>query len=255
MGFRFDILTTDLLLYLLLVSIGIFIAYAIRNEQLRTSWRQVRRRPMAMAALVILLAYVSIGVLDSVHVRLKDTALSEQKGEAVFSPETLSLLDLLATPLRVQKEKTYSAPFAAHGYSRETIEHADGRRSRDYLRLKYGGKHLADPEDSGKDIALRSLKVLFYTLIILFVAATLIVLRISRATGSDYRPAMYMMLRGKADTPWRSILLAVLFVLFLLLFVIESWARCITSLALTRWVMMCCTSRSRVFVPACSSAP
>lgn len=221
MGFRFDILKTDALLYLLLLSMTVFISYAVHNEQLRTSWRQVRRRPMAMAALVILVAYISVGILDSVHVRLKDNTLSEQKGEVVYSPETLSLLDLLVTPLRIQKEKTYSAPFATHGYTRETVEHADGRRSREYPRLMYGGKHLADPAGRQNDIILRAGKVLIFTLISLLIAAALIALRISKVTASGYRSSLHLMLRGKTDTPWRSILLAVSVILFLLLAVLE----------------------------------
>ncbi|MDC4224095.1 MAG: ABC transporter permease [Candidatus Manganitrophus sp.] len=61
------LLWTDALIFLLLASaVGVGL-YASRREPLRAPWRQVRQRPVAMAAMVVLLAYVGIGLLDSVH--------------------------------------------------------------------------------------------------------------------------------------------------------------------------------------------
>ena len=53
---------------------------------------------------------------------------------------------MIATPLRTRVEKTYSAPFAAYLYAKETVELPDGGQAREFPRLKFGGAHLQDPE-------------------------------------------------------------------------------------------------------------
>ena len=58
----------------------------------------------------------------------------------------VSLLDIIAEPLRERREKTYSAPLATHAYVKETIDTPDGGSIRAYPRLKYGGAHLDDPD-------------------------------------------------------------------------------------------------------------
>ncbi len=67
MPFQPVFLWTDILIYLLLAALIVFGFYTARHEHLRVPWRQVARRPMAMAALVVLLAYVAVGLMDSIH--------------------------------------------------------------------------------------------------------------------------------------------------------------------------------------------
>ena len=52
-------------------------------------------------------------------------------------------LDLALSPLRLQVEKTYSAPFATRAYAREAIEQPDGTVVRENPRLRWAGAHLA----------------------------------------------------------------------------------------------------------------
>jgi len=63
------LLWTDALIWILVAVTVAFGAYAARHEHLRVPWRQVARRPLAMGALVVLAAYVTLGLLDSVHFR------------------------------------------------------------------------------------------------------------------------------------------------------------------------------------------
>ena len=137
-------LWTDLLLYLLLAALVALTLYARRQEHLRRPWRRVVRSRVAMTALVILAAFSSVGLLDSLHFR--DPA----------SGEVLSLFDRLAAPLRTRMEKTYSAPFATHLYSREWLI-VDGRRLWTRPRLRYGGAHLRDPAQKWPDVARTAL--------------------------------------------------------------------------------------------------
>jgi len=148
------VLWTDALIYLLLaLSVG-FGIYASRHEHLRAPWRQVLRAPMAVASLVVLAFYVSVGLLDTVHFRPGEEATANGAGN---SAQILSLLDLWLTPLRERDEKTYSAPLAIHAFVKEAIEQSDGTLIRDYPRLVWGGRHLADPNDRVGDITARAL--------------------------------------------------------------------------------------------------
>ncbi len=61
------ILITDALIFVL-IAVGIgFGFYAARHEHLRGPWVQVGRSPVGVVALVVILFYVGIGLLDSLH--------------------------------------------------------------------------------------------------------------------------------------------------------------------------------------------
>ena len=150
------ILWTDALIFLLLALVLSFGWYASRHEHLRAPWRQVGRSKTAMGALVVLGFYVLVGLLDSVHFhpQLDDSPADKP----VYSGEVLSLFDLMAEPLRVQREKTYSAPLAIQLYAKETIEQVDGSTRRDYPRLVHAGEHLTDPAGHLSDVLLTALR-------------------------------------------------------------------------------------------------
>jgi peptide/nickel transport system permease protein len=202
MPFQPVFLTTDILIYLLLAAIIGFAVYASRHEHLRVPWRQVARRPMAMAALVILLAYVTVGLMDSVHFRLKlDSANAVEHG---YSNEVLSLLDYAAGPLRTHVETTYSAPFAVAAYTMETVESPDGRRRREYPRLRYGGAHLKDSGERAADIARRAGTASLTGLALwLLLVAGFVLARRERA--ESWAQAARRLVRGDGPVPWRTI--------------------------------------------------
>ena len=110
-----------------------------------------------MASLVVLAAFVAIGLLDSLHFR-PVVAGAGKNGEKSYAVDVLSLFDVLVAPLRARKEKSYSAPLSAYLFSKQTVELPDGRQAREYPRLAFGGAHLADPEtERGPDIVKRTL--------------------------------------------------------------------------------------------------
>ena len=198
MTFQFVFLWTDVLVYVLLAAAIGFGIYAARHEHLRAPWRQVVRRPLAMAALVILNAYVTVGLTDSVHFRSR-LADSDQ-----YSAEVKSLLDVFLTPLRSRVERTYSAPLAAHAYMKETVEAADGTRERLYPRLTYGGAHLTDPDNRTTDLAWRfSLAVT--TGLAVWALLLLVFVWRRRASGTRVSEAWRAFWRGADELPWRSI--------------------------------------------------
>jgi peptide/nickel transport system permease protein len=130
------VLWTDALIYILIfVLLGL--AYYLRDkEHIKRPLQKITRSKVGMASLVVLLFFVLIGLLDSVHFK---SAHSK-------SNEIISLLDYWATPLRAHGEKTYSAPFATTLYSKEIMTLADGTTQWGYPRLEFGGRHLDNPE-------------------------------------------------------------------------------------------------------------
>jgi peptide/nickel transport system permease protein len=207
-SFKFDILWTDALIYLLVAVIIAFIFYARGKEPLRGPWRQVGQNRLAVASLVVLLAYVSIGLLDSIHFR---KALdSEVLGNKIqYSPEVTSVLDRILQPLRDHTEKTYSAPFATHLYSKENMEEPGGKTVRGYPRLQYGGAHLKDPaHDRLPDVlstaGVAILQAVALTLLLTAAIAVVLVLRHRRGIGQ----ILSDMFTGR-DFPWHVILITV----------------------------------------------
>jgi peptide/nickel transport system permease protein len=74
----------------------------------------------------------------------------------------LSVLRSSPDALRSRVEKTYSAPFATHLYSKEPSSCPTAATVRDYPRLEHGGAHLDDPagQRSGRHAACATCAVL-----------------------------------------------------------------------------------------------
>ncbi len=216
------LLWTDLLLFVL---VGLAIAgalYTRRREHLRAPWRVVRRRRLGMAALVVLAAYVAIGLLDSIHFRLPlpQSDVPAAAGRVDYSTEVVSLLDVVVRPLKDRVEKTYSAPFATHLYAKETVERPDGTQMRDFPRLRHGGAHLADPfADRGPDIAATAIRGTGQGLLAWALIIAAIVMWQAKRRHVSWRELLGDLVCGRTDTPWRDIL-ATLGALLLLGFVI-----------------------------------
>lgn len=147
------ILWSDALVFLLLITGIIVIWYVRQHEHLLLPWKRVAQSTMAMVSMLVLAMFFMVGLLDTLHFRV---ALTEKNsGEMVYSPEVLSVFDKLATPLRLNTEKTYSAPLAITLYAKESITDIQGKTRRDYPRLKFGGTHLSDESQRDADVERR----------------------------------------------------------------------------------------------------
>ncbi len=147
------LLPTDALLWLLVAALAAYGFYCKRRAHLAAPWRRVFQSRAALACSVVLAAFVAVGLLDSLHFRLR---LPQAPGEssAAYSPEVLSLLDVSLSALREHPEKTYSAPLATRLYAKELVEEG-GKMAREYPRLRYGGAHLRSEQDRLGDIYAR----------------------------------------------------------------------------------------------------
>lgn len=199
------VLWTDALVFLLLALAVGFGLYASRHEHLRSPWRRVARSRVGVATLVVLSFYVAIGLLDTVHFRMR---LVDQQAQAhaQYAPEVLSLLDLVLAPLRAHQEKTYSAPFATHLFVKEAIIQPDGTLVREYPRLTYGGSHLEDPDHKGVSILIIGVRGAIEGLVVWALLSAALIWRLARRRNQTFREARLAVMRGQTEVPWRVVL-------------------------------------------------
>jgi peptide/nickel transport system permease protein len=80
------------------------------------------------------------------------------EGKTIYAPQGLSLLDRVFTDIRINTEKTFSAPLAARQYVKEPLELPDGTMKRDYPPLTYPRTHLLGTDKVGSDVLFSALK-------------------------------------------------------------------------------------------------
>ncbi|MDX5408939.1 MAG: ABC transporter permease, partial [Thauera sp.] len=218
MNFQPVLLWTDLLFFALLLVGVATVLHVCASEPLRAAWRKVGRRPTGMAAATVLLAFLLVGVVDSLHFRPQLPAVEGAPADAapVYSSEVLSALDVLLAELRTRNEKTYSAPFADRLYVRETVELPEGGQARIHPRLAWGGAHLQDPAaQRAGDILKRALGGAALGLLLWLPVLVLLAAGVARKAGQPFGAALRCVVRGETVLAWRAALLT-LAVMFLL---------------------------------------
>ncbi len=151
------VLWTDYLIYFLVAAVIFFISTLRNNPQNSERWKEVFSTRLGMSTFIIILAYVAIALLDSVHFRKALPPVEGQSSEKVYySNKVNSVLDLLLGEMGDQPERTYSSPFSLKSWNKENIKLSDGKTTRDYPELKNAGQHLESPEDQAGDIVLQS---------------------------------------------------------------------------------------------------
>ena len=206
MGFQIVVLWSDMLIWLLVaagIGVGVLVA---KTPPLLAAWRRVGANRVGMASATVLLAFMAIGLLDSLHFRLQLDGKPGQK--ASYAIEVLSVLDALAAPLRLRNEKTYSEPFATRLYAKETIDLPGGETVRDYPRLKHGGSHLGEREgEVAADAGLTAFRVGMLTVLgwlALVTGATALVQRGPAAVDASGWQKIW---RGETAFAWNAVLL------------------------------------------------
>ncbi|MCK6391437.1 MAG: ABC transporter permease [Azonexus sp.] len=199
--FEIVVLWSDVLIWLLVVASVIGMLAVRRSPPLMAAWRRVGANKAGMASATVLLVFVLIGLLDSLHYRV---ALEGKPGERKqYAIEVLSVLDAIASPLRLNHEKTYSAPFATRLYAKENIDLPGGGMVRDYPRLRHGGRHLGENENGvGADVALRvtyaaGLAIALWLLLVVAVMRTV--------HGASWQKIW----RGETRLAWHAILVTI----------------------------------------------
>lgn len=212
MGFQIVVLWSDVLIWLLVAAglgVGLLIA---RNPPLLAAWRRVGANRVGMASATVLLAFILIGLLDSLHYRVQLDGKPGQK--ATYAIEVLSLLDALASPLRTRNEKTYSAPFATRLYAKESIDLPGQGTVRDYPRLKYGGQHLGEREDDvAADAGLTASRAVLLALLGWLAVAGLAGVAVGQGSAAVDASGWQKIWRGETAFAWNAVLLTLLLML------------------------------------------
>ncbi|MBI2960120.1 MAG: ABC transporter permease [Betaproteobacteria bacterium] len=200
------VLWTDALIFLLLAAMAAYFWYVRRHEHLAAPWRRVAASSVGMSALVVLLAFIAVGLIDSLHFRPR-LAQPGAGGEDVHAVQVLSLLDELARGLRSRAERTYSAPLATRAYSKEMLELADGTQVRDFPRLAHGGAHLKDESGRSRDILARCLAALALALACWGVLAAVLAAALARRSRARFGDTWRALLGARTRVPWRAMLI------------------------------------------------
>jgi peptide/nickel transport system permease protein len=212
MKLQLAMLVSDWIIYALFIIAIIGVIYMRRKPHLREAWSRVSSNRIGMIAMTLLIFYVVAGLLDSVHFEVT----YPQKNYSVT--KIRSLLDFTLGGLSDYDEKTYSAPFATHSYSKSML---DGKETHGFARLKQGGSHLVKTADRSEDITKRillSLAAGFATFLILLVIFLLI---FSWVRKKAYLKTFILICKGQTKVAWREIMMTFL-VVWLWLWVVAS---------------------------------
>jgi len=150
------ILWSDALIFFLVLALIGFFRLLKSSPQTRKNWMKVFQSRIGMASFLVMLLYIFIALLDSLHYR-EALPLTEQSDEVHYSNEVHSVLDYVLQDMKTQQEKTYSAPFAIYSFAKENMEDEQGRVYRAFPRLTFGGIHLTSIEQRNEDVLLRTL--------------------------------------------------------------------------------------------------
>ena len=102
-----------------------------------------------MVGLMVLLAFVLIGLLDSLHFRPR-LATQTPTAAAAYAVEVLSVLDVVSSHCARGARRPTRRRLRRSSTPRRPMELPDGRQARDYPRLSYGGAHLENPGAIGR---------------------------------------------------------------------------------------------------------
>ena len=141
MGFKFVILWTDVALWLLFATLIGYGFRVVRHDTLRATWRRVLRDAPALCSSLVLLLFVGVTALDSVHFRRAlPPAAGQPAGSQFYDTRTESLLDLALARQIGMRETTYSAPLAWQAITKQVVSRmpiwrASARSSSDSVRV------------------------------------------------------------------------------------------------------------------------
>ena len=211
---KFVPLWTDILVWLLVAVVAGYVWYARGRPHLVAPWRRVAQSGAGMASLVVVALFAVVGLADSIHYH--PLLPATRAGAApVYSVEARSFLDDLLTPLRTHPEKTYSAPLAIRAYAKETIDLPGGEVRREFPRLRYGGRHVANEAARDRDVLLTSLKGLALGGLVWAVLASLWVAFLARRR-LPVKTMARRILHRETEVAWLAVLVTLLAAAFLI---------------------------------------
>jgi peptide/nickel transport system permease protein len=203
MNFQFDFLFSDYLLFFLVMLSSLLLWRACKKRQWRETWKKVITQPLGMVALVILMVYVTIALLDSIHFR--QALPSSTTEEIQYSVKTTSLLDVLLGGLASHHEKSYSAPLAQHSYTKYLTYLEDGSHQHRYEPLLYAATHMrAQHITQARDVTQRFILALFFACIIFSLTLFFFIMVLAHYHQQPRKKIGYCICVGHTTVAWRS---------------------------------------------------
>jgi peptide/nickel transport system permease protein len=211
-------LITDLFVFAILLFVIWYIWHVRSDRNLRANWRLAMKRPVAMVSSMVLSFFLVVALTDSIHYR---EALPASPGQAIqYSSEAISVLDKVLQPLATARERSYSEPLAAVAFRKETFER-EGVSVRDYPRLRFGGKHLADPnKELAGDLSSKTWSAFGLGFVITGVTLLVGLVCASFTTGQSFSVVLTRFKLGQTEWPWRSMTITLAVMAFSLSWVI-----------------------------------
>jgi len=203
-------LSTDYLIYLLVVITVFLVFKAQQKHQLLPLMRKIFYRPLNLVAGLILGVYLTIGLLDSIHYRPNGM-------NGMQNTNIVSVLDSMVIPISTQSERSFSAPFAIYAFTKESMTQPTGEIVRTYPRLTFAGKHLKSPEQHATDLKQRFITILAQTTIIWAACLILILLYACAKHRISFERMFAAVITGKTLFPWRTFLLTLGAILFFII--------------------------------------
>ena len=142
---KFVVLWTDVVLFILVLTLIAYVWWVQRSPNLRNTWLKVLTDAPALCSALVLGVFLLVTLLDSVHFRraLPTAGSAGSSNATAYDTRTESILDALLIDLVKSRETSYSLPLAVRGFAKETRD-VDGQPQRVFPRLEFGGAHLKD---------------------------------------------------------------------------------------------------------------
>ena len=205
------VLWTDVVLFLLLLTLLWYVWFVRRSPNLRSTWTKVLKDAPALCSAVVMAAFLVVTLLDSVHFRraLPASATAVAGSAAAYDTRTESILDALLSTLRASRESSYSEPLAYQGFAKETRE-VDGQNLRVFPRLAFGGAHLKDPATEWlPDLAVRTAKGVAGGLLVAALLTLLAAVLLARLSRQTLGTALRRIVHNDTSVPLRAALTTV----------------------------------------------
>ncbi len=113
MPFKLVFLWTDILFWLLMLML-VTVTVMPKPRHIKQAWTYVWQSKLAMATVVIVMFYLLMTMLDSIHF--------QRQVEGTYRSDVESVLDVFLAPLDQNVETSYSAPFASRSFVAEAVE-------------------------------------------------------------------------------------------------------------------------------------
>ena len=161
------LLWSDALIFMLVIALVIFFYKLREDPQTRERWSQVFSSRLGMIAFTIIITYVGVALLDSLHFRRAlENPEALQTQEVFYDNKVTSVLDVMLQGMGDRFERTYSAPFALKSFEKQNMKDEQGNSIRDFPLLKHAGTHLSDPSERAGDLLAKTLVALLWGVLI-----------------------------------------------------------------------------------------